>query len=104
MKVDPIEAALREFLKDEVLAARNLGPVGPDDSLFQLGALDSIAFARLVAFCEERFSIVIPDREIVPEHFENLRAIAAMVRSRLRKGSGLKLCRQPSGWPPNRAG
>ena len=87
MKVDPIEATLREFLQDEVLAARNLGPVGPDDSLFQLGALDSIAVARLVAFCEERFSISIPDREIVPEHFENLRAIAAMV-SRLRKAPG----------------
>jgi len=86
MKFDPIEAAIRQFLVDELLPGRNLGPVGPDDSLFQLGAIDSIAVARLVAFCEECFAIAIPDREMVPEHFESVRAIARMV-ARLREAA-----------------
>jgi acyl carrier protein len=87
MKLGPTEAAVHEFLRAEMLTARNLEALGLDDSLFQLGAIDSIAVARLVAFCEERFSITIPDRELVPENFESVRAIAQMV-GRLRKDAG----------------
>ncbi len=79
MKSGSIESLVEEFITDQVLAARNLGPVGIDESLFRAGALDSISVARIVAFCEERFSIMIPDEEIVPEHFETIRAIAQMV-------------------------
>ncbi len=79
MKTDSIEAAVHRFVTDEVLAVRNLEPVRRDESLFRTGAVDSISIARIVAFCEERFSISIPEDEIVPEHFETVRAIALMI-------------------------
>jgi acyl carrier protein len=41
--------------------------------------LNSIAIMQIVAFCEEMFEINIPEEELVPENFENIRVIAELV-------------------------
>jgi acyl carrier protein len=38
---------------------------------------------RIVAFCEEMFEIVIPEEELLTEHFENVRAIGRLVDRQL---------------------
>ena len=43
---------------------------------------------RTVAFCEEIFEISIPEKELLPDNFENLRAIAQLVERRLAERSG----------------
>lgn len=69
------EAALR-FLVDELGAARSVVERG---GLVTRGVLDSAALVRLAAVLEESCEVTIPDRDLVPEHFDSLAAIEAYV-------------------------
>jgi acyl carrier protein len=76
------ETAIREFLVNEVLYDRDVKDLKPEDPLIERGLLDSLAILRTVTFCEERFGITVPDDEVLPDHFESIRAIAALVDRR----------------------
>jgi acyl carrier protein len=78
------ETAIRDFLVQEVLYDRQLVVLGSEDSLVESELLDSIAIMQLVAFCEQMFDITVPDEELVPDHFENIRAIGQLVERRLK--------------------
>ncbi|TMQ47383.1 MAG: acyl carrier protein [Candidatus Eisenbacteria bacterium] len=80
------ESAIREFLVNEVLYDREVKDLKPEDPLITRGLLDSLSILKTVTFCEERFGISIPDQEVLPDHFESVRAIAALV-DRRRAGS-----------------
>ena len=77
------ESVVRDFLLQEVLYDKELAGLGPDDSLLETELLDSIAIMQIVAFCEQVFDIDIPEEELLPDHFENIRAIARVVDRRL---------------------
>jgi acyl carrier protein len=86
MALTATEAGIRDFLVTEIFYDKDIGDLGVTDSLIQGGLLDSLAILRIVAFCEENFGIEIPDQELLPEHFENIRAIAKLVEARLAGG------------------
>ena len=79
MTLSPTETAIRTFLVEDVFYDRDLKNLGPDDSLLARGLLDSLSILKTVTFCEEQFGITIPDEEVLPDHFESVRAIAALV-------------------------
>jgi acyl carrier protein len=79
MSLSPTETAIRQFLVEDVFYDRDLSSLGPDDSLLAKGLLDSMAILKTVTFCEEQFGITIPDQEVLPDHFESVRAIAKLV-------------------------
>ena len=81
----PTETTIREFLTTEVFYDKDLADLGMEDSLLERGLLDSLAILKTVTFCEEQFGITIPDAEVLPDHFETVRAIAQLVeRQRAR--------------------
>lgn len=75
----PTETAIRQFLVEDVFYDRDLSSLSVDDSLLAKGLLDSMAILKTVTFCEEQFGITIPDQEVLPDHFESVRAIARLV-------------------------
>jgi acyl carrier protein len=79
MQLSPTEMAIRQFLIEDVFYDRDLKSLGPDDSLLQRGLLDSMSILKTVTFCEERFGVTIPDEDVLPDHFESVRAIARLV-------------------------
>ncbi|HXJ68806.1 MAG TPA: acyl carrier protein [Verrucomicrobiae bacterium] len=79
MSLSPTETAIRQFLVEDVFYDRDLSKLGVDDSLLANGLLDSMAILKTVTFCEEQFGITIPDQEVLPDHFESVRAIAKLV-------------------------
>jgi acyl carrier protein len=79
MNLTPTEAAVRQFLIEDVFYDKDLKNLGPDDSLLAKGLLDSMSILKTVTFCEEQFGIAIPDEEVLPDHFESVRAIAQLV-------------------------
>ena len=79
MNLSPTETAIRQFLVEDVFYDRDLSTLGPDDSLVAKGLLDSMSILKTVTFCEEQFGITIPDQEVLPDHFESVRAIAKLV-------------------------
>jgi len=80
------ESAIREFLVNEVLYDRDVKDLKPEDPIIARGLLDSLAILKTVTFCEERFGVSIPDHEVVPDHFETVQAIAALVDRRRAGG------------------
>jgi len=79
MTENATEAAVRQFLLSEVLYDRELKELAPDHSLIDRGLLDSLGILKTVTYCEEHFGIRIPDQEVLPDNFENVRAIARLV-------------------------
>ena len=79
MNLSPTESAVRQFLIEDVFYDKDLKNLGPDDSLLAKGLLDSLSILKTVTFCEEHFGITIPDEDVLPDHFESVRAIARLV-------------------------
>ena len=79
MSLTATETTIRQFLVEDVFYDRDLSALGPDDSLLAKGLLDSMSILKTVTFCEEQFGITIPDEEVLPDHFETVRAIAKLV-------------------------
>ncbi len=79
----PNETLIRGFLLEQVLYDKELTDLGPADSLLETELLDSIAIMQIVAFCEQVFEIEIPEGELLPGNFENIRAIGQLVERRL---------------------
>ena len=79
MNLTATEATIRQFLVEDVFYDRDLKDLGPDESLLKKGLLDSMSILKTVTFCEEQFGITIPDEDVLPDHFESVRAIAKLV-------------------------
>jgi acyl carrier protein len=79
MNLTPTEATVRQFLIEDVFYDKDLKDLGPDDSLLEKGLLDSLSILKTVTFCEEQFGVTIPDEDVLPDHFESVRAIAKLV-------------------------
>lgn len=76
-----IRVAVRGILA-KVGARQDLSGVSDTDSLLSTGVVDSMAMVNLVSALEERFDIAIGDTELVPEHFDTVQAIAALVATK----------------------
>ena len=79
----PIEKTIRDFLLEEILYDKQLADLGPQDTLLKDSLLDSIGILQTVTFCEQTFEISIPEEELLPDHFQNVRAIAQLVERQL---------------------
>jgi acyl carrier protein len=78
-ELTPTEKIIRDFLVEEALYDKQLADLGPEDMLLEAELLDSISILQTVAFCEQIFEISIPEEELLPDHFENVRAIGHLV-------------------------
>ncbi|HEV7734355.1 MAG TPA: acyl carrier protein [Candidatus Binatia bacterium] len=83
MSAAEVEPLVRGFLRDTIGLADT--DVGPDTELVTTGLVDSVGLVRLAALLETSCGIRIPDRDIVADHFDTLRAITAYVQ---RKRAG----------------
>jgi acyl carrier protein len=82
-QLTPTEKTIRDFLLEEILYDKQLADLGPQDLLLENELMDSISILQTVAFCEQIFEIRIPEEELMPDHFENLRAIGQLIERRL---------------------
>ena len=56
--------------------------IGPDESLFESGVLDSFALPDMVGALEREFSIRIPDADLTPRKFDSIGRIEAYIETR----------------------
>jgi 2-hydroxymuconate-semialdehyde hydrolase len=75
-------AIIREYISRELVRDQSLLPLDDSTPLLDNGILDSLSLLRLVLYIEEQFGIVVPGVDVVPEHFTNVEAICAYLRSR----------------------
>ena len=73
---------LLQFVR-ELAEGTDAGDIDEEARLIDSGILDSIALLRLVTFVEERAGVRVPDEEVLPDNFQTIGSIEAMV-DRLR--------------------
>jgi acyl carrier protein len=56
--------------------------IGPDESLFESGVLDSFALPDMIGALEREFSIRIPDADLTPRKFDSIARIEAYIETR----------------------
>lgn len=77
-----IEAVIAQYIESNLLASGS-APLPHDASLVDLGVLDSMAVAAMLAFTESEFGIIIDEAEIELENVVSVNAIATLVRRKL---------------------
>jgi len=68
---------IRDYISSEL--ATEGRAIADSDLLVEDGIIDSFAIMSLLQFLEERFSIQIGGDELLPENFQSIAAITAMV-------------------------
>ena len=83
MEHDQIVAELLDYIYDANPLAEDSRPLPHDESLHELGILDSFAVVELVEHIENRWSIRIYDTDITKERFGSVNKMARVIGEKL---------------------
>jgi acyl carrier protein len=78
-----LESDLRQFIVENFLFGREDKPLGNDDSLLDLGIIDSTGVLELVGFLEHKYQITIEDEELVPENLDSIERLVRFVSRKI---------------------
>lgn len=78
-----IAEKIQTFLADELLQHAGGAPITAGSRLIDDGLLDSRTLWQLVSHLEDSFGIEVATEDIVPENFETIPLIAALVERAL---------------------
>jgi D-alanine--poly(phosphoribitol) ligase subunit 2 len=59
----------------------NAVEIGPDESLFDSGVLDSFALTDVIGEVEKEFGIKVPDSDLTPRKFNSIARIVSYIDS-----------------------
>jgi acyl carrier protein len=69
-----------QFIRDELASGGDASAITEDAPLIDRGIIDSMGLMRILAFIEERTTVRVPDEEVVPENFQTIASIDALVQ------------------------
>jgi acyl carrier protein len=72
---------LTDFFTGTLLTTDQIGELTPHTSLRELGVLNSLGLARLLAFIRDDLGVDVPVRELSGSHFTNLNEITDLILS-----------------------
>lgn len=72
------------FLKNGNPIISKLKKIPENQSLLQLGYLDSFGLIELIAFIEKKFLITIHDKEITPEIFGSINKMSKLIFKKIK--------------------
>jgi len=78
-----ISKSLEQFIQDEIIKGQKNIDLQQSTNLIDEGIIDSLGIMKLLTFIEESFKLQISDEELLPENFESLKAICAMVEDKI---------------------
>jgi acyl carrier protein len=84
-KETTVKDQVRQFVNEELAAAKGIASVRDDESLIDNGVVDSLGIFRLVTFLEENFGVKIGDEEISAENLQSVNMIEQLVLSKSKK-------------------
>lgn len=82
----PLREQLSSFIAERLLQNR-AATVDPNESLLDRGVVDSVGLLNLITFLETETGIRVPEDEMVPENFDSVVAMEALV-DRLKGARG----------------
>ena len=84
---DAIEQEVRQFLRDNFPLSADGVTLAAEDSLIEVGVIDSTGVLELIGFIEERYEIEIADEEVLPENLDSIANITRFVSEKTGAGS-----------------
>ena len=88
--METIARDIRDFVVANFLFGQNGDQLTDDKSFLENGIIDSTGVLELVAFLEEKFGIVVGDRELLPENLDSVSNAASFVTRKL-EGKGAQV-------------
>jgi acyl carrier protein len=85
---DSIEQEVRQFLKDNFPLSADGVVLGADDSLIEVGVIDSTGVLELIGFIEEHYEVQIADEEVLPENLDSIASITRFVGEKTATSNG----------------
>lgn len=79
-----VRSKVRELIETTVLSRTNTASVSDDHALLDSGLIDSMGIFELVSALEQACGVTIDDDELVPENFNSINDIAALVEQKSR--------------------
>ena len=80
---ETIEREIREFLRENFPLSADGVTLQQDDSLIEVGVIDSTGVLELIGFIEERYEVEIRDEEVLPENLDSIGSIIRFVGEKL---------------------
>src|SRR5918994_1519220 len=84
---DAIEQEVRQFLRDNFPLSGDGVTLDREDSLIEVGVIDSTGVLELIGFIEERYEVEIADEEVIPENLDSIANITRFVGTKVGAGS-----------------
>lgn len=81
VEVKDMKQKLVDFLYDDSLK-EEFDHLDYDDSLLELGIVDSVKMLDLIAFIEDTFQIKVDEEDLYPENFDSINAIVDYIESK----------------------
>lgn len=78
---EAVRRRIREFIVSRFPMARKRPPAD-EDSLLDLGLVDSLGILELVEFLSESFGVTITDEDLNPEAFRSIASLALFVEGK----------------------
>jgi acyl carrier protein len=78
-----IDHDVREFLTLNFPLGAEGYSLSADDSLIEVGVIDSTGVLELIEFIESKYDITIPDEDVLPENLDSIANIMRYVSGRL---------------------
>ncbi|MCC7462208.1 MAG: acyl carrier protein [Gammaproteobacteria bacterium] len=75
----PVQAAIARYIAVDILRRKPAQAPGLDQPLLAERVLDSLGLQQLITYLEAEYQIGIGDDHLLPENFESIRTIAALV-------------------------
>ncbi|HET9308187.1 MAG TPA: acyl carrier protein [Candidatus Sulfotelmatobacter sp.] len=80
-----IKDQVRQFIREELAAAKGIATFTDSESLTENGIIDSLGIFRLVTFLEENFGVRVGDEEISADNLQSVDKIEELVISKSKK-------------------
>ncbi|HWM13131.1 MAG TPA: acyl carrier protein [Gaiellaceae bacterium] len=80
---ETIEREIRDFLRENFPLSADGVTLERDDSLIEVGVIDSTGVLELIGFIEERYEVEIRDEEVLPENLDSIGNIIRFVGEKL---------------------
>lgn len=84
---DSIERDVKTFLEENFILDGDANALDPEESLTELGVLDSMGVLEVIMFIEQTYGIEIPDEDTLPENLDSVSRIVSYIRGRLAEAA-----------------
>lgn len=74
---------IRNYIAEELKWDKPASELSDDYPLLERDVVDSLGIFKIIGFIEDEFDVEVDDEELVPENFETINSIAALISAKV---------------------